>query len=123
MRQDGRRVLDGLFALHAVLAASFVIGRVVARMPSTSVRAGATWSSTTLGEAATLGALLWACTAFVAILVLTWRSFRDWRALVLLAALCAALVDRRTVDVFDLVYLALAAIAAVAWFDGDRGSR
>lgn len=120
MWSDGRRARDWLFGLHAALALLFVCGRALAHVPATSVRAGAQWSSTLPGEAAIFGALLGACAAFAAILVLTWRSWRDPRALLLFAAFAAALADRRAVDVFDLVYLALAAIAAVVWFDGDR---
>ncbi|MBL8858199.1 MAG: hypothetical protein JNL28_06840 [Planctomycetes bacterium] len=112
--------LRRLVLLHLVLALAFVLWRVFETSPATASTLGSTWPTTLIGRGLTMVCITAAFAASVAILVFTYHSRREWPALLLLAALFSALLRRNVVDVFDIVYLLLVALAAAAAFATRR---
>jgi hypothetical protein len=114
--QTSRPFPRALVACHVVLAVLMSAWRAIESTPLTSSVSGGRFAESTLGRALALVSILAGVAVLLAIVIQTFRARRDWRALVLFAALGAALVMPGRIDVFDLVYVALVAIAATyAW--------
>jgi uncharacterized membrane protein YhaH (DUF805 family) len=111
---------------HAVLAAGWIGWRLLESTPGGASAWGGTFASSTPGRALALLTLLATVLSACVVLVRTAQRWRDPRASGLLVALLAAVPARGGVDVFDLAYVGLVALIAVAWFDGrwrrERGA-
>lgn len=110
-----------LCAAHVVLAVSMSAWRIVESTSFSSSLNGARLTETFVGRALTLTSVLAGVAALVVVLVTTFRSRRDWRAIVLGVALVGALWRRDVVDVFDVAYLLIVAVFAVLTF--GRGAQ
>ena len=119
--QTPRPSLRKLCAAHIVLAVVMSAWRILESTPRSSSLNGAQLTATFLGRALTMLSVLAGVAALAVVIVSTYRSRRDWRALVLCAALAAALGRRDAVDVFDIVYWLVVALFAVLTF--GRGAR
>lgn len=97
---------------HLVLAISLVTWRAIENSPTTAAATGGTFAASVPGRALAIAAVLGSVIAIGGVAITTWRTRRDARAWILCAALAAALAARRTIDVFDIVYVALVSIAA-----------
>lgn len=116
------RIRDGslLHGAHLALALLLVLWTAIERTPALSSASGATWITTPLGRGAVLASELVAVVSLALVLVASWRTRRAWRTWVLLLAFAASLAWRREIDVFDLVYVALALALCVWWFREER---
>lgn len=105
---------------HLVIVVALVTWRGIENTPGLASVTGGTFAASTAGRALALIAVLASVVALLAIVISTLRARRDARAWLLFAALAAALLQRRTIDVFDIVYVALVAIAAALVFTTRR---
>lgn len=120
---DVRRI-GQLLGAHGVLVAGWIGWRVVESTPALSSAWGGAFAASVAGRAVALVSLLAAVLALFVVLVRTAQCWRDPRALGLFVALLAAIPARqRGVDVFDLVYVGVASMVVVAWFDGRWRAR
>jgi len=108
---------------HAVLAAGWIGWRILESTPALASAWGGSFASSVPGRALALVTLLAAVLALGVVLLRSAQRWRDPRAALLLVALGAAVPARAGVDVFDLTYVGLVAMLAVAWFDGRWRAR
>lgn len=115
-----RRLTNGLVWSHLALAGLMSAWRVIESTPGLSSLTNGPFAGSPIGRGAAVLSVLACVAAVVCVLVGTFRERRDARALVLFVALGAALWTRQTIDVFDLVYVALVAIVATWTFASAR---
>jgi hypothetical protein len=115
-----RRRRDVVYAGHVLLAAIMSGWRMIEATPGLSAGTGGTFATSTAGRMLALVSVLFGAGALVAVTVLTLPRWRDPKLLLLLLLLALAVGRRTEVDVFDLLYVGVVAILAVAWFDGER---
>lgn len=113
---------DRVHAAHLVLCATFALWRGTQSTPALSAVEGATWPTSTIGRALALASTLLCVAALATAVVTTLQMKRDRSAWALLAAMTLALAWRDAVDVFDLVYAALALALGVYWFRERRAA-
>lgn len=115
--QSARSSISGiLVASHVVLATLMCAWRAIESTPGTASVTGGAFASSPVGRVFGFASVLLGVLALVGVLVRTFLERRDWRALVLAASLVSALASRKTVDVFDLVYVAFVAIVTTLVF-------
>jgi len=117
-----RRIQDGnlLHGAHLALATLFALGRIVAATPALSAEHGARWHSSPTGRGAALFVVVTGVASLVLALVAWWRSTRDPRSWILLAALALSLTWRERVDVFDVLYWLVCAVLCAYWYGEER---
>ncbi|MBI5365159.1 MAG: hypothetical protein HZA53_18420 [Planctomycetes bacterium] len=113
---------DRVHASHLVLCATFALWRGTQATPALSAEEGATWPASTPGRALALASTLVCIGALATAVVTTLQMKRDRSAWALLAAMTLALAWRDAVDVFDLVYAALALALGAYWFRERRAA-
>lgn len=106
--------------LHVVVAGSFVVARTLESTPATASVLGSHFFESTLGRGLTLALVLASASASVGVLWLSVRARAEPVVWLLLGAWAAALAQRARVDVFDLTYVLVTAIAAAAAFASRR---
>ena len=111
---------DLLHGAHLVLAALYAVWTAIERTPGLASSSGAVWISSPLGRGVTLVTELLAVVALACVAVQSWRARAVWRTWILALALGLALAWRKDVDVFDLVYVALALVLGLWWFREER---
>ncbi|MBK7875702.1 MAG: hypothetical protein IPJ77_08120 [Planctomycetes bacterium] len=113
---------DRLHVAHLVLVATMAVWRGALATPALAADQGATWTSSPLGRALALASVLVGVAALAVAVATTLKLRTDRAAWALLAAMVLALAWRERVDVFDLVYGALALALGAYWFRERRGA-
>lgn len=111
---------DLAFTSHLVLALAMSAWRVFEALPGLSAESGGRFSSSQAGRLCALATLLVAGSAGLGVAASAARHWRDARVLALSITLGLALLDRRRVDVFDLLYVGLALALAAWWWKSER---
>lgn len=109
-----------LVLLHVVVATSFVAWRAIESWPATSPARGASFVTTWLGRGLALILVLSGTLAGVGVVIQTYRLRREFVPWILFAAWIGALVGRGSIDVFDVTYVLLTAVAAAGAFASRR---
>ncbi len=115
-----RRAGDLVFGGHLVLAVSMCAWRVFESLPGLSAEDGGRFTTSQAGRLGALATLLLAGAAALGATLQGARCWRDPRVALLSIAFVLALSSRQRVDVFDLVYVALAVALAAWWFKSER---
>jgi len=109
-----------LVAWHGIVVVAFLTWRAIENMRATSSVQGSTFAITPVGRGLALVLVFIGAAACVAIAIETFKARREIVAIVLLVAWLAALVQRGSVDAFDIVYALFTMIAAAAAFASRR---
>lgn len=111
---------DRIYGGHVVLALLLCAWRMLRTTPGIAVWSGGELAESPAGRLLALASVILGVVALVAVALLSIREWRDPKVLALLVLLALSASMRKTIDVFDIVYVAAVAILAVIWFQRDR---
>lgn len=94
--------------------------RVLESTPGISASQGGGFASSTWGYALAMISVIGGVIAVVMVAWLTLAQWREVQTTALFVSLALAAGRRHDIDVFDLVYLGLAAVLGVLWFGEQR---
>jgi hypothetical protein len=112
--------IRGLVLAHVVVAGAFLLWRALENTPATASAQASTFATTPFGRGLVLALVLASTFAAVVIVVRTWAARREFVAWALFVLWIAALAQRESVDVFDIVYVLSTTIVAAAAFASRR---
>jgi hypothetical protein len=111
---------DRVYAAHLFLCGAMIAWRMVEEMPDLAASQNAPFTRSSIGIAITMISVGLGVASAVAAASLTAIVRRDPRLWILLAAMVLSMIWRRDIDVFDVIYAALAAVLSAWWFRAGR---
>jgi multisubunit Na+/H+ antiporter MnhC subunit len=111
---------DWAYAGHVALCAVMIAGRMAESTPSLSAAQNGAYAGTPLVIALTMLSIWIGVASAVGVLALTVMVRDDAKLWILAVLMALSILWRRDIDVFDITYVALAAVLAAWWFNAGR---